>query len=395
MKILYLTGSISSPDNFSALPFIKKRVEALYSYGYITQNISIVGVYSKILSSLVRTKYKKYKRVAPKDWNPKFTQNGIEYEVIPYDISLLNFYKVYPNAQTAYELLRKRVDLSRFDLVHAHWSFPEGVIANRISKEYNIPYVMTCHGYDIKVLPNKNKRLKEEILKSLDESSGCIFVSNALLEEAKKLGYTGNNSYLIPNGYDPHIFRYVEKPSIRQRLNIYHEGYHYVGYVGNLVKEKGADRLPAIFHEISNSLKTVIFIIVGNGYETENIKKMTESLSIIYTGRVKYEEVAQYMQSMDIIILPSRREGWPCVIKEAQACGTPVIGSNVGGIPEAVGEVGRVVDEGVDFEKRFAEAVVRELTLKSLTDEVLRSAEGYTWREIVLNEIRLYESIVK
>ena len=51
------------------------------------------------------------------------------------------------------------------------------------------------------------------------------------------------------------------------------------------------------------------------------------------------------------MILPSRNEVWPCVVLEAQACGVPVVGSSNGGIPEAIGDGGIVIEEGEDFDK--------------------------------------------
>jgi len=67
------------------------------------------------------------------------------------------------------------------------------------------------------------------------------------------------------------------------------------------------------------------------------------------------------MNAMDVMILPSRNEGFGAVIIEAQACGVPVVGSSNGGIPEAIGDGGIVVEEGENFEKRFAEAVINFL----------------------------------
>jgi len=95
------------------------------------------------------------------------------------------------------------------------------------------------------------------------------------------------------------------------------------------------------------------------------------------------------------MILPSRNEGFGSVIIEAQACGVPVVGSSNGGIPEVIGDGGIVVEEGEDFEKRFAEAVV-EMLKKPIDSGYLRERTlGFSWENIVKREVAVYEEVLK
>jgi len=68
-------------------------------------------------------------------------------------------------------------------------------------------------------------------------------------------------------------------------------------------------------------------------------------LDVHFTGMLPQAEVAKWMNAMDVMILPSRNEGFGMVIVEAQGCGTSVVGSSNGGIPEAIGNGGIVVEK--------------------------------------------------
>ena len=101
------------------------------------------------------------------------------------------------------------------------------------------------------------------------------------------------------------------------------------------------------------------------------------------------------MNALDVLIIPSRNEGFPNVCIEAQACGCPVVGSNAGGIPEAIGEGGLIVDDTANFEKDFADTVI-ELLNKPLSREQLRNrALRFDWESVIVKQIDLYKDVLK
>jgi len=277
--------------------------------------------------------------------------------------------------------VESRFDLSSFDLIHAHGMFtpPAGLIAQILSEKYSKPYVLTVHGSDVNILMEKRKKVYLGVFES---AQAVIFVSNALLEKARSFGYSAKNAAVILNGYDPQIFRSLDKDQVRRQLGIYTEGYKYVGFVGNLIEIKRADKLIEIFELIRKRVPKVKFIVVGDGHLRAKMEEQAKQkgLDVLFTGMLDQSEVAKYMNAMDVMILPSRTEGFGAVVIEAQACGTCVIGSSNGGIPGAIGFEEFVVQEGENFEERSAEKVVWVLENGYEPNRFIERAKDYTWQ---------------
>ena len=98
---------------------------------------------------------------------------------------------------------------------------------------------------------------------------------------------------------------------------------------------------------------------------------------------------------MDILFLPSRNEGFPNVVLEARACGVPVVGSDNGGIPEAIGSGGVVVPDGGDFERRFAAAAVKLYNNLPSRHEIHNDVKLLTWDNVILKEIGVYNKLLE
>ena len=372
MKILVITNLFPYPGNETRGNFITNRLKALKKFnvdfnvfGTISQDSLFAKVFRKITGSARQEKYGDYYEI-----------DGIRYNYLSFDRRLYDIFSEYVlkkdyTLEYAKELANKKYKSfvqEKYDLIHAQGMFdpPAGLVAKLLSEKLGIPYVVTCHGSDINLLMENAKELYIDVLGNADK---VIFVSNALLNKAKSLSYSGTNAVVIPNGIDPKIFKPLDKEKIKKELGLNKK---VVGYVGNLKYVKRADKFSEIFENIALK-QEVEFLVVGDGELRENVEKecRQKSLKVKFVGRVPNDEVPYYMNAMDVMILPSRNEGWPCVVLEAQACGVPVVGSSNGGIPEAIGDGGIAVEEGENFEKRFAEAVV-EMLKKPIDSGYLR-----------------------
>lgn len=396
MKILVITNLFPYPGNETRGNFITNRLKALKKFnvdfnvfGTISQDSLFAKVFRKITGSARQEKYGDYYEI-----------DGIRYNYLSFDRRLYDIFSEYVlkkdyTLEYAKELANKKYKSfvqEKYDLIHAHGMFnpPAGLVAKLLSQKLNIPYVVTCHGSDINLLMENAKELYIDVLGNADK---VIFVSNALLNKAKSLSYSGTNAVVIPNGIDPKIFKPLDKEKIKRELGLNKK---VVGYVGNLKYVKRADKFSEIFENIALK-QEVEFLVVGDGELRENVEKecRQKSLKVKFLGRVPNDEVPYYMNAMDVMILPSRNEGFGAVIIEAQACGVPVVGSSNGGIPEAIGDGGMAVEEGEDFEKRFADAVV-ELLKNPINSSYLRErALGFSWENIVKKEVKVYEEVVK
>ncbi|HPT59826.1 MAG TPA: glycosyltransferase family 4 protein [Fervidobacterium sp.] len=392
MKVLIIPTSIPREDNPSRGVFVVKRLQQYKKFGVDYTAVSF-DFEDGPLVSLARKLTKNTKS------RLMHSYDGVEFKYVLLRRGLISIINQFlrPNgykdvvAKFA-EKIGKIVNVDDFDVIHAHgmYAIPAGEIARLLAEMYGKPYIVTLHGGDVNdVMP---KRI--EYVEILEKAAKVIFVSNAILQRAKSFGYSGKNAVVIPNGYDPEIFKPMNKVEVRKRLGIYKEGYKYVGFVGNLIETKRADKLGEIFHLIQKEFPKVYFIVVGDGYLKEKIQQETRDLEVLFTGRIEQKQVALYMNAMDVLILPSRNEGFGTVIIEAQACGTCVVGSSNGGIPEAIGFEEYIVEECIEFEKRFAEKVVWSIKNGKEPTIFLNRVRNFQWRYVVEEEINIYKSTI-
>ncbi|WP_367363128.1 glycosyltransferase [Mesotoga sp.] len=149
-------------------------------------------------------------------------------------------------------------------------SLPGGYAALLLSEKYNVPYIVTAHGGEIHSISNNNKAFVKEVL---EKAAKVIFVSKALMKDAfEKLGYDKSNGIVIPNGVDTNLFKPMDKEEARKKFGLPLDK-KIVGFVGNLIEVKGADRLPAIAEELMKLRSDVFFLIVGDGPLNESTER--------------------------------------------------------------------------------------------------------------------------
>jgi len=391
LNVLVIPTSIPREDNPSRGIFIVRRIQQYEKFGVDYTAVSFDFADSFVVSFIRKLTKNTKSRLMDSYDGVKFKHVLLRRGLIGTVVQFLN-----PNAYKKIvakfaDKISRVVNIDDFDVIHAHgmYAIPAGEIARLLAERYGKPYVVTLHGGDVNdVMPKRR-----EYIETLEKAAKAIFVSNAILQKAKSFGYSGKNSVVIPNGYDPEIFKPMDKVEVRKRLGIYKEGYKYVGFVGNLIETKRADKLGEIFHLIQKAFPNVYFIVVGDGHLKEEIQQETKDLQILFTGRVEQKQVALYMNAMDVMILPSKNEGFPTVVNEAQACGTCVVGSSNGGIPEAIGSEDYVVKDGPEFEKRIAEKVCEVLNGRFEIREILWRARDLTWENLFKRELDIYNRI--
>lgn len=287
-------------------------------------------------------------------------------------------------------------EIEECDIVSCHWGYPHGRIAYWINKEYKKPYIVTYHGSDVHTMPFNNSCIKEKVLQIMENAEKNIFVSKKLMDTARSLGYKGNNCKASRNGVNTAKFYPIseeEKKEVREKYNI--EG-KIVGFVGALNKIKRADKFANIFEEVIklDSENKYTFVVVGDGPLKAEVEKKCKDkgLNIVFTGNLESDEVKNIMNIMDVMILPSRKEGFGCVITEANACGTCVVGSDAGGIPEAIGIESNIIIDGENFEARMAKRVVEIVNSEYDKNNISKNTmDNYSWTKIAEDEAGLYE----
>ena len=223
------------------------------------------------------------------------------------------------------------------DLILNYWVYPDGYAAVKVGKELGIPVVTTAIGTDLnRSLSGFTRRLTEWALKNSDL---VVTVSQGLAERAVALGAPRNNVTAILNGCDNAIFFPTDKLSSRSSVNIDGRD-ELILYVGRLDPLKGLLELVQASAQLSSSRPLLRLVMVGEGPARRPIEELAKELN--FSSRLRLEspcpsaKVAEWMNAADVFALPSYAEGCPNVLVEALNCGTPVVASNVGGIPELV-----------------------------------------------------------
>lgn len=344
---------------------------------------NIVIIDSKFLA-LLKKVFKK-KKIYKYDGNDMITIDGVNYINLYYKNSIFgkifDYFKMdYFKYRSIIKIIKK--DIKNIEMIVAHFGYPQGRIAYYINKLFKVNYTVYYHGSDIHTFATKNSRNKTIIFEVMKNAKINIFVSKALMTQVVKLGYKYNNIVDSCNGIDIDIFKY--------KKNMKQENYKKsIGFIGNLEPMKRAEFLPEIFKRVKEGYQNVEFVVIGDGSLRQYIeKKFNEyNLPVNFTGRINHLEVARHLNTFDILILPSRKEAWGCVLIEANACGVYNIGTDVGGIPEAIGEFGEIVEnEDTTIVKNISELVIKNLNKHIEKSKLIDRTSKYSWNYICEKE---------
>jgi teichuronic acid biosynthesis glycosyltransferase TuaC len=267
----------------------------------------------------------------------------------------------YPLAGPAMSnaVLRYAPRLRAPDLIHAHWSYPDGWAGVALSRRFGCPLVVHARGTLERVIARRSPRFRELVRQPLMAADAVIANSQALRDDCLALGVPAHKLHVIGNGVDLELFQPVDKASAKRGLG-FDPARQLVLYCGNLRSVKGVDLLAQAIPQLCAAVPELDFALVGGGELESSLHAALAGLlregRALMTGPLPQREVARYMQAADLLVLPSRSEARSNVIVEALACQTPVAAARVGGIPEVVRP-----EHGVLFEPGQVEPIVRAL----------------------------------
>jgi glycosyltransferase involved in cell wall biosynthesis len=282
-----------------------------------------------------------------------------------------------------------RDDAIGFDVIDAHYFYPDGVAAAMLGQTLGRPVVISARGTDVNLISNFAAP-RRQFLQAAEFAHAIIAVSDALRRRMIDIGIAAEKIIVLRNGVDAALFAPLDRQRVRRDLGITRQT---MVAVGNVLESKGQDiAIRSLTH-----LDDTELLIVGTGSDEKKFAGLAESLGVAnrvrFVGRVPHEELARYFNAADVSVLASMREGWPNVLLESLACGTPVVASNVGGVPEIITtpNVGRIM------KKRTPEALadaVRDLRSQQPDRTAIRFfAEGFGWEETARAQAALYAEV--
>jgi teichuronic acid biosynthesis glycosyltransferase TuaC len=284
------------------------------------------------------------------------------------------------------DIARLRREFS-FDVIHAHFGFPDGVVATRLGRRYRVrvPWM------------NAAPAIRAQAVRASREAA--FHIAGSRYVRATIARFTGDSDRLrtIPIGVNGQVFVRPPDEAARDPERIL--------YVGRIHSIKGVDVLLRTMRRLIEMRPSARLVLVGGGFPYRGYQRQENALrrlagELCLDGHIEFvggqppEKVAEWMGRSAVLVLPSRAEAFGAVLIEALACGTPVVATRCGGPEDVVNDrVGRLVPS--DDEEALAGAIENVLAHRDRYDPAQLRAyalEGFSWDTIARRTLDLYEA---
>lgn len=295
---------------------------------------------------------------------------------------------------------KEEVESFKPDVIHAQhlWITPYA------AAQTGVPYVVTAHGTDLKGFV-KDERYHPYALEGAAKAKKIITISKQVDREVQELyGEKPEKLELIMNGYDEHLFmpKDLTPADVLKTFDIEQHADHIVSFAGKLTHFKGIDvLLKAAKHYEEELDGDVVTLIAGNGELYDELTGLRDQLglrNVHFLGHVNQKQLVDLYNIADVSTVPSRTEPFGLVAIEAMACGTPVVGTNQGGLPDFVtDDVGALVP--VDDDLSLSDAIIAEIQHPDKDKRAKRCFDyalgNFSWKRSIKEVEKLYNSILK
>jgi len=375
MKVLTLTTLFPNRLQPISNIFVKNRVTAL------ARHTDLRVVAPVPWAPLDVGEYGVYRRIPSYEVQGSIEVFHPRYLVTPKVGRFLYGYMYYFSLK---KFLKDMTQKDRFDILDVHWAYPDGFAGVKLAKELGIPVSLTVRGSDINIYTRYPLRRKL-IAYALRKADLVIAVCGDMARKVESLGVSKDKVRVIPNGVDVRRFYPMERVSARDKLGLPQDR-KIILSVGRLEPPKRFDLLIRALEEIVCHDSNILLIIVGEGSKRSRLERLSRDLRVSewvqFVGAKPNEELVYWYNAADVFCLSSDSEGWPNVLFESLACGTPVVASNVGGVSEVIpsDDYGVLIngDERDLWCRGILEALNRDWDRRKLSEY----ARGNTWDEV-------------
>ena len=286
-------------------------------------------------------------------WQPHFRPQPDRYEeqqgvqvYFPRFLSIPGLLKSWDGFFMALGSLSTLIKIRKqFNIIDAHFAYPDGYAATLLGKWLKIPVTITLRGTEVPL--SKMPGRKAKLLTALKNATRVFSVADSLKKYVVSLGAYSDKIRVIGNGVDVVKFYPLAKTVVREELNIPGDARVLIS-VGALVDRKGFHRVIEILPALVAKYPQLIYLIVGGESPEGNIRERLEHQvktlnleeHVRFLGAYPSEHLKLPLSAADLFVLATANEGWANVFLEAMACGLPVITTEVGGNKEVVNNSG-------------------------------------------------------
>ena len=385
VKILTLTTLFPNSVQPSHGVFVETRLRRLLADGRVQARV--LAPVPWVPQGAEHLDRAKFRQVPAHEQRNGITVTHPRYLVIPKIGMHVTPYTLY--AAMKRELVKLLEAGERFDVIDAHYFYPDGVAAAWLGKAFNIPVTITARGTDINLIP-QYPRPRRLILQAARDADAIITVCQALKDGLVELGAPASKITTLRNGVDLQLFRPEDRTHMRAKWAM--DGF-VLASVGHLIERKGHDLAIAAMLQLPNAT----LLIAGAGPEQAALEKLAQRIGVRdrvrFLGVLDQNALREIYNGIDVLILASSREGWANVLLEAMACGTPVIASSVWGTPEVVA----APEAGLLMKNRDAASIVeaaRQLQSNPPNREATRRyAEKFDWQPTTDGQVTIFRAL--
>lgn len=287
--------------------------------------------------------------------------------------------------------VRRLASESRYDIHHAHFIFPDGLLAWSVSGPDRTPYIITAHGSDVPGYNPHRLKTAHKLLSPLwsmvlRDAARIVCPSESLRSLVVAKRRTEKNLTIIPNGIDPGKFR----PDRAKEKRIL--------VVTRMLERKGVQH---VLKAVEGSPFDHELHIVGDGPYLQTLRQMALSMGnhITFWGWLdnRSPQLKELFETSSIYVFPSEAENFPIVLLEAMASGMAIITTRGTGCAEVVGDTALLIEPGDPSAIREALAYLTnnpEQCTKLGTEARKRMEEHFGWTAVTNRYVSLYENVL-